>query len=329
MIRKHGPTFDQNEQPGRRWLQGYAGSAENKAGNKTGNETEADSASTSPRLQVGNTGLHTSHAATSKRFVEPYQYSDQQYAAIEAALAANGLEDGTARAVFIGALAYDLAVLQSRIPAPAEPPASPESSVVKAIPDADMDAQTSVPAARPQQIEPWMNLVETASHLAAGLTALDDAERSELCTELRQSDPFDRACDAIYFNAVINEIQRIAQAADNHASKQAPKQLEQGAPEPSRPSERSVKAKPLTPTAVKSGRINASAGGTFSHPSAPEPADLAFIRHAAGIFAQCFDQPPSAKTTEPFARVLRAVAKATGVAIPTQARVLKLALKEL
>ncbi|WP_462330442.1 hypothetical protein, partial [Thiohalocapsa halophila] len=53
---------------------------------------------------------------------------------------------------------------------------------------------------------------------------------------------------------------------------------------------------------------------------------LAFIRHAAKVYEQCFDDRPAAAAEGPFAQVLRSIAEATDIAIPTDTAMLQRAL---
>ncbi len=107
-MRKSGRTCDEGEQPARRWIRGPIASPRNAP------------APTKPAKS--NTGTEVKPA---KRFVEPYPYTDEQRAAIAATLATDGVGDDTAREIFIGAIAYDLALLEAaaKEPAPAPSPA--------------------------------------------------------------------------------------------------------------------------------------------------------------------------------------------------------------
>jgi len=313
-MRKSARTPDEGEQPSGRWTGGPLASTLSSSATTPTSETAGKLAATAP----AEPSASGSPAASGKRFVEPYQYSDQQRAAINVALAENGLGDDMAREIFIGAIAYDLAVLQ----APSEQPEpTPESTLVAEavalVPKADAGAPT--PTKTPRQLPSSSTpLADAARGLAVCLARLNDAQRANLSAALSKSDPFDRAHDDAYLVAILREVERIAEAASDIAPASTtavpsdrPSAQIDNAPAPALKSDadRLTKAKPAVLPA-------------------PDPAALAFLRHAASVYEQCFDAAPSNKTSEPFARVLAAVAKITGVAIPTQARMLKLSLPD-
>ena len=320
-MRKSGRTCDEGEQPSPRWTRGLIASPRNGP------------APTKPAK--ANAGADGKPA---KRFVEPYPYTDEQRAAIAGTLATDGVGDNTAREIFIGAIAYDLALLQAAAtepaqapsPAPAEsqdqrpdqtqaepgqesesdaPPGSVAEPPVFASTDAAFDSE-------PQGGSSAATLSNTAHKLAAALRALDHDQRRVLGVALRRSDPFNRSHDEAYLDAVVREFERIAQAAADLTPAPA-SQLASAAP-PKTPTNA-----PAPPTADK---VQASQPAHKQSTPPPHPAALAFLRHAANVFEQCFDNPPSLKAQEPFARVLSAIAEATGVPVPSQVRVLRQAL---
>jgi len=317
-MRKSARTPDDSEQRIGRWLRGPLASA------GTGSATAPASATVGRSAATASAKPSASGSPTSsgKRFVEPYQYDDQQRAAINAALADNGLGDDMAREIFIGAIAYDLAVLQ----APSKqleptPDAKPESTLVAeaVTPVPKTDAGAPTPATIPQQPPSSSTpLADAARGLAACLGQLDDAQRADLSAALKKSDPFDRTHDEAYLMAIAREAERIAEAASDIAPAPA-----LTAPSPNAKPRGQVEAAP----AIKADADRQIKAKPAARPT-PDTSALAFIRHAAKVYEQCFDAAPSIKTSDPFARVLAAVAKTTGVDIPTQARVLKLALRD-
>jgi hypothetical protein len=325
-MRKSGRTCDQDEQTARRWIRGPIASPRDVP------------APTKPAKS--NAGAEVKPA---KRFVEPYPYSDDQRAAIAATLAADGVGDDSAREIFIGAIAYDLALLEAAAKEPAPILSPAPARLTKQRPDqtqADKDSEhnasslsgsepsvaTSInaaPDAEPQAHASVASLADTAYRLAASLRALDHDQRRVLGVALRQSDPFDRSHDEAYLTAIASELERIAQAAIDVAPRPV-SQAPSAAP-PTTEAPQATAAKPPTPpTAAKVQTASQPA----HKPSAtePHPAALAFIRHAANVFEQCFDGPPSLKAQDPFARVLSTIAKTTGVPVPSQVRVLRQAL---
>ncbi|MGB5830945.1 MAG: hypothetical protein WBG92_03015 [Thiohalocapsa sp.] len=249
---------------------------------------------------------HSDSAEATKRFVEPYQYDDEQRAAIGTALAENGLGDTMAQEIFIGAIAYDLALLKT-----AESVQSQVESTLPRSTRASAAAPRNEPPAETPSTTP---LADSARRLAACLGTLDEQQRATLRAALDGSDSFDRTHDDQYLNAVAREAGRIADAASaidrkrlavaelSVADTQSPSTANRDAESDNQPVQRSAWA---------------------AEPSAA----IAFIKHAANVYEQCFDAPPSIKTSEPFARVLGVITAATGIPIPVQARVLKRALR--
>lgn len=300
-MRKSGRTPDPGKQSKRPWLRRPADRSRNSAGAKS---TPAPVSRAKDADQNTSPASHPDDRAP--RFVEPYQFDGNQRAVIDAALVANGLGDGNARAIFIGAIAYDLAVLQSHAATtPSPKPNSTPNPVTK------------------QAVVPAMTVVaEAARGLAACLAALDDKQLTALGAALQAADHFDREHDHGYWNAVRNEAERIAGAAVDLASAQRDE------PAASAHTDQPVRsADSSTPNAVRTDVAPGKTKSTArSLARSPDLAALTFIRSAADVYAQCFDEPPSAMAGEPFARVLTAVGKTTGVAVPTQARMLKSAL---
>jgi len=251
----------------------------------------------------------TGGAKPRKHFVEPYPYTADQRDAITRALADCGLGDATAREIFIGAIAYDLAVLAAALKASAEP-APPEATgppESEALRESQASASLPVPSAA--------DLAERARTLVRTLDALDESGRSALLTAVAEADPFRRDHGPAYLAALHAEIARLASAAatiaDAGAGRTAPLAPPRG------PNDR----KPLSRKSAKI-RGKPSAGDKDAQSA------LGFIRHAASVYEQCFDARPAPAADAPFARVLTALATATGIPIPTGADLLRRALTQ-
>jgi hypothetical protein len=229
-----------------------------------------------------------------KHFVEPYPYTDEQRERIDQALAACGLGDATAREIFIGAIAYDLAVLQAALTehSAAPTPAAPQSA--EAAP-----ALTTAPAVTDAERE----LASRAGACAEALAALDVAARQRLLAARAAADPFRRDYGAAYLDALTAELTQVA-AVLSAAQAPEPGAQRAEAPEPT--------VDPSHPPAA--------------HGIGPDEKAVAFVRHAASVYGQCFDARSDADPNGPFAQALKAVGDATGIAIPTDASLLRRAL---
>jgi hypothetical protein len=229
--------------------------------------------------------------STKKRFVEPYRLSDAQRAAMVAPLAEGRIGDPESRELFAAALAYDLATCYDLMAASPDGTAAPAATETAAAPagrapgktQGRKTARTAVPA--PALAE----LADVAKTLAARLDGLEGAVRTALLHGLAENDPFHRGYDEAYLAALRGELMRIALCT---GAKVPVPGAEQPAP----------LAKPPTPK--------------------PSPAARQFIARAAGAFEECFDQAPTAQVGGPFAAMLKALATATGLRIPTDARTL-------
>jgi hypothetical protein len=246
-----------------------------------------------------------------KRFVEPFQYDEVQRRAILEALAEAGLDDDT-REIFVGAIAYDLALLQA---------AAGETALAERQ-RSEREPATQDQAARVDATKGGADtagpLAETARSLAAQLEGLSAGQRDALADALRRSDPFDRAHDDAYLRALLGEIRRIAEAAADIAQPASMRVSTAAVAAP----EQSSTGSTTKPPATRSSQRPAPDQQT----KPPSEAAIAFIRHAAKVYEQCFEARPSSKSSDPFARVLKVIAKATGVPVPSQTRVLKQAL---
>ncbi len=249
----------------------------------------------------------SAEAKPHKHFVEPYPYTPAQRAAITKALAKSRLGDATARDIFIGAIAYDLAAFAAAL---AQQPA----------PDAAAGGTAaSEPATEPAAAAtPRGALTVIADHarvLADALTGLDADRRTELADHLSATDPLGRAYGASSLDALGAEIGRLATLAGAADAAQAgPGVTATAAPAAAPAPMRAIVEPPgATPSPTQLA-------------AASEALALGFIRHAASVYEQCFDAQPEPDAAAPFAAVLQAVADATGIAIPTETDLLRQAL---
>ncbi|MCG6943556.1 MAG: hypothetical protein LJE69_20185 [Thiohalocapsa sp.] len=244
-----------------------------------------------------------------KHFVEPYPYTAEQRKTVSEALADCGLGDATAREIFIGAIAYDLAVLKAALATRTEP-----QSVAEPPPAAAKIAERQ-PLATRSGSQAERQLAERAQALLQALDALDEPACAALLSALTGSDPFRRDYGPAYLGALQVEVSRIARAAAAIAGATTgdagPSEPARGEPEPTPP-----RRKPAT------------ARGKRSAPAADEKSALGFIRHAASVYEQCFDAGPDPAPDAAFARMLKAVAAATDIAIPTDSQLLRRALEQ-
>ena len=254
-------------------------------------------------------------AIPKKRFVEPYRLSDEQRDAMLAPLAERGLGDAESRGLFAAALAYDIATCYELTTAQPAPEQTPEPTPAP-VPDASPKVLQAVaqsgarpgrgkgraPRAEPEvlpTVPPALaELAEAARTLSGRLQALDAEYRTRLFQALHQGDRFQRGYDDAYLLALTGELARLAEGA---------------APQP---------------TAVATAEAGPELPAALAPPPAPKkvpvpkpsPAARQFIIRAADAFEECFDQAPTAQVGGPFAAMLKALAVATGIRIPTDAR---------
>ncbi|WP_462330371.1 hypothetical protein, partial [Thiohalocapsa halophila] len=142
----------------------------------TPNAAQAPSAK--PRSAAGRSKQH---------FVEPYPYTAAQRTAIERTLADCEVGDATAREIFIGAIAYDLAVLAAGLDEQREPEASapqaatPDTATGTAAahePTASQPSGERADAGGQAEVEE--RVAEHARALADALAALDAHTRARL-----------------------------------------------------------------------------------------------------------------------------------------------------
>lgn len=254
-------------------------------------------------------------AGKSKRhFVEPYPYTAAQRRTIERTLADCGLGDATAREIFIGAIAYDLAVLAAGLAESAEPEpnalqaaatdtSTPPEPVASRPGSADADAAERIVA-------------EHACALAEAIGTLAAQTRVDLTARLTDSDPLRRVYGDAYLDALAAELTHLGDAlssADTSRDAASAATTDTG--------QLQCRTRPAaaSPAPAQPPGASASAADT-------EAMALDFIRHAAQVYEQCFDARPAASQDAPFAQLLGAIAEATDLALPSDPRLLQRAL---
>lgn len=320
-MRKSVQPLIEGGQERRPWLAKQRARA---AGPSSARASAASEDSASVRAGAARTDKH------GRRFVEPYPYTETQRAAIIAALAGAGLGDETAREVFVGAIAYDLAVLAEALRATAE--AAPEDDTAGDRTDdraQDAEHHSQPPeasaAAPPDTEKREGELALAAAHLAELLDALGTDGREHLVRALDASDTFGRSHGEAYLAALTREVRQVAEAAASLPQSRQARAAREPTPasadrrEPTRSASDAVSKRKPAPKSAP------AASETAGRAQAPE-AVLAFIRHAAAVYEQCFDMRPTSKVSDPFARALAAVARSTEIALPIRARLLKAAL---
>ncbi|MBK1633508.1 hypothetical protein CKO31_22725 [Thiohalocapsa halophila] len=245
-----------------------------------------------------------------KHFVEPYPYTAAQRTAIERALADCELGDATAREIFIGAIAYDLAVLAAGLDEQREPETSAPQAAATDTATAPEQAASQPSGKRADAGAGAEELVaERARALADALAVLDARTRAHLTHRLTDSDPLRRVYADAYLDALGAELAHLGHALSKAETTQDAASA--ATADAGQPRSR-ARAEPASPPPASAADTEAMA--------------LAFIRHAAQVYEQCFDDRPAAAAKAPFAQVLRAVAKATDTAIPTDTGLLQRAL---
>ena len=253
-----------------------------------------------------------------KRFVEPYPFDDEQRRLIDQALVDAGVDDASGRAIFIGAIAYDVALLGAAMKADeasAEPPAeSPpraaaaERSPAKPATDRDIESPS---------LQTLKQLAEAAEQLRQGLNALDPTDTTRLIEALNAGDPFARGHGPDYLAAVTAELGRIAAACGRMLDGAGSPEADQAAG----PVDRAAPPPPDRAPAG-SGAARPKQRG-MSDPRATHPAGQRFVEDAARVYREAFDLQPTSRAGDPFARALKAIAKATELPIPTDVATLK------
>lgn len=246
-------------------------------------------------------------ASGKKRFVEPYRLSDEQRGAMLAPLAERGLGDDESRGLFAAALAYDIATCYELTTAEPMPEPEPEAALTVAQAAAQMETKPARGRGRASAVEPTalpavppalVELADAARALSGRLQALDAQAKTSLLQTLHDADRFQRGYDDAYLMALTGELERLAEGATSRPVAVAT-------------------AEASTETSV--ALVPAPAPRKVPTPK-PSPAARQFILRAADAFEECFDQAPTAQVGGPFTAMLKALAMATGIRIPTDAR---------
>jgi len=313
-----------------RWMR--AGAADQRAGTaavrksaeRAGRSPPADPAS--PPQAASKTQAHA------RRFAAPYPFDDDQRHLIEQALIDGGIDDASGCAIFIGAIAYEVALLAADLEEPPrqEPPAAPDTTAAEA---AAPDAATSEPEPPPEPEPepagaairtppPLAPLIQAAEAARQQLQALDADASARLAAALSATDPFARGHGPEYLAAVAGELGRIATAA----AKVVPEPSGNRARPPAK--ETATKSRPATGTASPGVDPSTPAAKPRGRSPAPpkHPDAERFVREAARVYREAFDLSPGTRAADPFPRALTAIAKATGLPIPTRVAALKAAL---
>jgi len=155
-------------------------------------------------------------------------------------------------------------------------------------------------------------VAQAAERFRQCLSALDDAARDRLLAAVSAADPFARAHGADYLAALALEAGRVGSSAGSAAERLA-KPQQQARPSAARPS-------------PARAQVDVRAQASEPQPQMPDAAALHFIRQAARVYQESFDTAPTTRAAGPFARALAAIAKVTGLLIPTRVADLKRAL---
>lgn len=283
-----------------------AAGASNRAGGERGN------------AQPGADAVAKPSQPSPKRFVEPYPFDDEQRRLIDQALVDAGVADASGRAIFIGAIAYDVALLgadmkadEARAETPAESrpqAAAAERSAAKRVTDLDIE--------RPS-LQTLKQLAEAAEQLRQGLNALDPTDTTRLIDALNAEDPFARGHGPDYLAAVTAELGRIAAACGRMLDAAGAPDADQAAGQADR-----APSPPPDTAPAGTGAARSEQRGR-SDRRATHPAAQRFVEDAARVYREAFDLQPTSRARDPFARALRAIAKATGLPIPTDVATLK------
>ncbi len=201
-----------------------------------------------------------------KRFVQPFVFDDVQRGMITGALEAADIGDPTGRAIFIGAIAYELAAFRAEAAQRApSPPAQPEPK--------------AAPAAAPTQDHPLSALSRSAAQLVSQIEQIDEAARTTLSEALKRTDRFARGYGADYLEALRAELHRIALAAEAADP-----------PAPPKPRPRPRRAKPIDPATISFIRFAAKAYAE-SLEQAPTPALSGPFAEVLRTIAEATDTP--------------------------------------
>ncbi len=227
-------------------------------------------------------------------FLEPYRLCDTVRTALLTCLADQGIGDRESRDLFAAAVEYAIAGcrVSTRVPrgSPDEP--APIQSASGVIPAAEPAIETAAP---------MPSIAEAARLFLKLLAELNQPARAAIAAQLRASDPFDRAHDQAYLDAISREVERIAEAAACARSDPAPSTTH-----PHTQITPPQEAKPVSPKAPRK-----------DPPNAP-PSDTArrLILSIAHAYDACLETTVEASPGSPFVVVLRLLAADAGIALP-------------
>lgn len=154
------------------------------------------------------------------RFLEPYRLSDAQREALLAPLVAAAVGDAESHALFLSAIAYDLAKFRRVALSPelqaAPPPIAAQSPIAQTRSNPTLDG-----------------IVAAAAALAGQLCGLSETERAAIGAAMNSSDRFRRTYDDAYFDALREELERVSAAVARVATHPAAVSPPSPCPEPS------------------------------------------------------------------------------------------------
>jgi hypothetical protein len=238
-------------------------------------------------------------------FLEPYRLSESARAALLACLTEQAVGDPESRELFAAAVEYGIARCRAstKEPRAAEKPVAATKPDVRPVekPDAQPAAKPAVTPATeptPESNAPFAALAETGRLLVRGLGALDDRSREAISDRLRASDPFDRAHDQAYLDAVCREVERIVEAAS----------VLLDAPKPSPPVSPPVSPSVATPAAAAPPHPEDPIGETARR----------LVPRIADAYEACFEIKAETDAGYAFITVLRLIAEDAGITLPAE-----------
>lgn len=230
-------------------------------------------------------------------FLEPYRLCATARTALLSCLADQNVGDPESRDLFAAAVEYAIAGcrVSTRAARGAPDQPAPVPAPIKADSAATPPAEPAIEPAAP--ISP---ITEAARLFLKHLTELDQPARAALAAQLRASDPFNRAHDQAYLDAVSHEVERIAEAACAQPDPALSARHPQAQVTPS------GKTKPRSPDEPRNAPRNA------------QPSDTArrLILSIAHAYEACLEVTAEANPGSPFVVVLRLLAADASIALP-------------
>jgi len=212
------------------------------------------------------------------RFLEPYRLSEERRSALIQLLASGDIGDREGRELFASAIEYDIAnarqVLARQVPAP-------EQSTAKPIAAATSTGEQEVIAKGPALP---MDLAHTARSLAEHIAGLEGSVRIAIAAAIQARDPYQRAYDGSYLDALGVELKRIADAVENEPAGLA-----------------SVASEPPAPAALERPLGEGA---------------RRFLRRVARVYEEVLESAADPSTDGTFESVLRLVSEEAGIALP-------------